>query len=96
MFENIGRAAEQMAANVGESRRGFLGRLGKGAAALAGALGGLSVFAQNAHATKLVRCTYRCGQGTITTFATNCSDCAPPFCSAVAVLLSCSHRRPKK
>ena len=30
MFEKIGRAAEQMAGNVGVSRRGFLGRRGRG------------------------------------------------------------------
>jgi hypothetical protein len=36
MFEKIGRAAEQVAANVSVSRRGFLGWLGRVALAAAG------------------------------------------------------------
>jgi hypothetical protein len=50
MFEKIGRAAEQMASNVGVSRRGFLGRLGKGALAAAGVVGGLLLLPKEAHA----------------------------------------------
>jgi hypothetical protein len=39
MFEKLSQAAERLATRA--SRRGFLGRLGKGALALAGALGGV-------------------------------------------------------
>ena len=39
MLEKVSQIAEQAATNV--SRRGFLGRLGRGAAATAAALGGL-------------------------------------------------------
>lgn len=54
MFEKIGRLAEKAATNVNVSRRGFLGRLGNGALAVAGMLG----FAASASggATKLTCC----------------------------------------
>ena len=42
MFEKVNQAAEQVATSM--SRRGFLGKLGQGALALAGALGGLLVL----------------------------------------------------
>ena len=48
MFEKIGRAAEKAAASV--PRRQFLGRLGRGAAMLAGALGGILLTAGTAEA----------------------------------------------
>src|SRR5438309_9767815 len=48
MFEKIGRLAETAATHVGVSRRGFLGRLGKGALAVAGVLGGLFVLPKDA------------------------------------------------
>jgi len=48
MFEKIGQTAEDVATSV--SRRNFLGRFGRGAAALATALGGALLLAGNAHA----------------------------------------------
>jgi hypothetical protein len=62
MFEKLGRAAERMATSVGESRRGFLGRLGRGALAAAGALGGLLLMPKEAQAGYIPRknCYDRC------------------------------------
>ncbi len=61
MFEQIGRAAEKVAAGV--SRRDFLGRAGKGALALAGALGAFLALPGDVAAgngcqpgTRMVRC----------------------------------------
>jgi hypothetical protein len=48
MFDKISEAAERVATNV--SRRAFLGRLGKGALATAGVLGGVLAFASEAKA----------------------------------------------
>jgi hypothetical protein len=41
MFEKLTRQAEQVATELSLSRRGFLGRAGRGALAAAGALGAL-------------------------------------------------------
>ena len=41
MFEKLTRQAEQVATELSLSRRGFLGRTGRGALAAAGALGAL-------------------------------------------------------
>jgi hypothetical protein len=48
VFEKVSRAAEQVAAGV--SRRRFLGRVGRWAAAVAGALAGVAVLADTAQA----------------------------------------------
>jgi hypothetical protein len=48
MFDKVSQAAEKVATNV--SRRAFLGRLGKGALATAGVLGGMLAFAGEAKA----------------------------------------------
>jgi hypothetical protein len=59
VFEKIGRLAEAAASNVGESRRGFLGRLGQGALAAVALLGG--VFASSAAGQSgVVCCFYQC------------------------------------
>jgi len=42
MFERVSQAAEKLASNV--SRRAFMGGLGKGALALAGAMGAMLAF----------------------------------------------------
>jgi hypothetical protein len=42
MFDKVGQIAERMATNV--SRRAFMGRLGKGALAVAGAMGAMLAF----------------------------------------------------
>jgi hypothetical protein len=50
MFEKLTRHAEQFATDVGHSRRGFLGRAGRGALAAAGALGILLAAPRKAQA----------------------------------------------
>ena len=53
MFEKVSQLAEQAAANV--SRRQFLGRLGRDAAAAAAALGGLLAFPTVAMSGRRIR-----------------------------------------
>src|SRR5262249_57221889 len=48
MFEKVGRLAEAAASRASVSRRGFLGRLGQGALAAAGVLGGLLLATRQA------------------------------------------------
>ncbi len=63
MFEKIGRLAEKAATNVDVSRRGFLGRLGKGALAVAGALGLAASKAEGTDSSKFLCCYYRDSTG---------------------------------
>lgn len=64
MFEKIGRLAETAANKVSVSRRGFLGRLGQGALAAAGVLGGLLALPGAAQAGgSVVCCHYRSRRG---------------------------------
>ncbi len=56
MFEKLSRAAEKAAEGAATSRRGFLGRLGRGALAAAGVVGGLLISANAADAGQPVRC----------------------------------------
>jgi hypothetical protein len=58
MLKRIGRLAERLASNVSTSRRGFLGRVGKSALGVAGALGALGVAA--AASGGVVCCFYDC------------------------------------
>jgi hypothetical protein len=61
MFEKIGRFAETLAISTGQSRRGFLGHLGKGALGVAGVVGGLLLFQGDASAANCTGgCTYFC------------------------------------
>lgn len=61
MFEKIGRFAETLATSAGQSRRGFLGHLGKGALGLAGVVGGLLLIPGEAVATTCTGgCKYFC------------------------------------
>ena len=61
MFEKIGRYAEKVAISAGQTRRGFLGCLGKGALGVAGVVGGLLLFQGDAVATQCTGgCTYSC------------------------------------
>jgi hypothetical protein len=60
MFEKVGRLAEAAATKVSLSRRGFLGRLGRGALALTGVLGGLLALPKDARAGgSYVCCKYK-------------------------------------
>ncbi len=65
MFEKIGRYAEMVATSAGQSRRGFLGLLGKGALSLAGLVGGLLLVPGEAAATGNCTggCRYLCPDG---------------------------------
>ncbi len=49
MFDKVSQAAEKVATNV--SRRAFLGRLGQGALATVGVLGGMHLLAGRAQAS---------------------------------------------
>jgi hypothetical protein len=61
MFEKIGRLAETAANQVSVSRRGFLGRLGQGALAATGVLGGLLAIPTAARAGgSYVCCSWTC------------------------------------
>ena len=50
MFEKISNAAERLATNVSESRRGFLVRMGQAALGVAGGIGGFLALPKEAHA----------------------------------------------
>ena len=63
MIDKVGRLAERVATNV--SRRGFLGRLGRRALALAAAVGGLLALPAAAHAAHVPCCN-------------NVGKCKPP------------------
>jgi hypothetical protein len=63
MFEKIGRYAETVATSAGQSRRGFLGLLGKGALSLAGLVGGILLVPGKAAGFTCSgdgKCTYQC------------------------------------
>src|SRR5712692_7696514 len=64
MFEKIGRLAEAAASSVGESRRGFLGRLGQGALATVALFGGVLVSPAAAQSGGVVCCKYQCADYT--------------------------------
>jgi hypothetical protein len=66
MFEIIGNVAQSLASNVGESRRGFLGRAAKAALAVASVCAGLLVFPGSASAGTF-SCDYRCHDGSFCT-----------------------------
>jgi hypothetical protein len=65
MFEKVGRLAEAAATSASVSRRGFLGRLGRGALVTAGVLGGLLAIPRDARASDGLRnCINRCCEAT--------------------------------
>jgi hypothetical protein len=85
MFDKIGRLAEAAATNVGVSRRGFFGQLGRGALVVAGALGGLLGAGGPVRADSFVTC---CGR----------YKCHPPEPGCVYLTADCVgyyKRRPK-
>jgi hypothetical protein len=64
MFDKIGRYAEQLATSAGQTRRGFLGLIGKGALSLASAVGGLLLVPGEAVGTQCKGgCRYQCPDG---------------------------------
>ena len=64
MFEKIERFAETLAISAGQSRRGFLGHIGKGALGVAGVVGGLLLFQSAADAAACNGgCTFQCPNG---------------------------------
>ena len=64
MFDKIGRYAETVATSAGQSRRGFLGLMGKRALSLAGLVGGLLLVPGEAAAFKCMGgCRYLCPDG---------------------------------
>jgi hypothetical protein len=64
MFEKVGRLAERVASNTGESRRGFLGQIGQGALAAAAVIGGLLLRPEDARAGGLQGCINKCCEAT--------------------------------
>jgi hypothetical protein len=93
MFERISRAAEKAASGAGTSRRGFLGRLGQGALAAAGLVGGLLLPAADAHAGSggLQACINKCCEATCGKGSKNCS-CDPTGSAYGACYADCRDR----
>jgi hypothetical protein len=60
MFAKLTQQAESVAAGLSVSRRGFLGRTGRGALAAAGALGALLAAPTRAHASPCTQCVHDC------------------------------------
>ena len=77
MLDKISRYAENVATSAGQSRRGFLGLLGKGALSLAGLVGACLLFRGEARATVVSgACYYSCTDGTL--LARNCGSAKNP------------------
>ena len=78
MFDKVGQAAESLATHV--SRRGFMGSLGRGALAVAGALAGVLALSSDARAGRplFVCCsTFKCAppEGRCLPLSLSCSGC---------------------
>jgi hypothetical protein len=73
MFEKIGRYAEAVTIKAGQTRRGFLGRLGNGALGLAGLVGGFLLFPRQARAYPR-GCGYCCPDRTIVRTGCPCTE----------------------
>ena len=89
MFEKIGRYAETVATSAGQSRRGFLGRLGQAALGAAGVVGALLLFPGQALAFS--GCFYCCPDGTV--IHHNC-PCKFSVNHAGMVCQNCAHDCP--
>ncbi len=75
MFEKIGRLAEKAATNVDVSRRGFLGRLGKSALAVAGVLGFAASTAEGGKYDDYTCCRYTGPDGSFAVCRPHGSKC---------------------
>ena len=60
MFAKLTQQAESVATGLSVSRRGFLGRTGRGALAAAGTLGALLAAPTGAHAGWCTQCVHEC------------------------------------
>jgi hypothetical protein len=82
MFEKLGEKAEKLAANVSESRRGFLSGLGKVALGAVGIVAGVlpaTVQADHGPPPKS-HCVYRCPDGREASYTTeSCRSCSSTF-----------------
>ena len=92
MIERIGNAAERLAANVSQSRRGFLARLGQAALGAAGALGALLALPGAAQAgARNGHCTIaRCGRSNYYTGVCIAPDCTTGYSSVCSGYTSAS------
>ena len=64
MIDKVSDLAERLATNVSLSRRGFFGRLGKGALVAAGVVAGVLAFPKQARAGgSFTTCMHGCCQG---------------------------------
>jgi hypothetical protein len=88
MFDRVSEAAEKLATNV--SRRQFMGGLGKGALALAGAIGAMLAFPDLVQARHFCSCTGSQGTsgGWVCTYA--CPDGSTLTVGAKAPKCNCS------
>jgi len=95
MIERIGNAAERLAANVSQSRRGFLARLGQAALGAAGALGALLALPGAARAAAgNGKCTIdRCGRTYYYTGVCVTPNCTYGFSSVCSGPARASGRR---
>jgi hypothetical protein len=101
MFDKIGRVAETMATRVNLSRRGFLDRLGQGALAAVGLLGGAFVLSHGVRAssTGLYCCRYvwHCrdpyGRSTHSNYACYSGGCPPGGSSYYCTIKLASQRQ---
>lgn len=75
MFEKIGRLAETLAASAGQSRRSFLGRLGKAALGATGLVGALLMLPDEARAGAKSYCEYKCTNGDVFFKVCPCEPC---------------------
>jgi hypothetical protein len=87
MFEKVGRLAEAAANKVSLSRRGFLGRLGQSALAVAGVLAGVS--AATAQSGGVVCCKVHCTHGPYKGPGYNFTRCYPAGWTCPAYSYGC-------
>ena len=84
MIDKVSDLAERLATNVSLSRRGFFGRLGKGALVAAGVVAGVLALPKHVRADPLHTCIAKCCEASCGKGDKTCS------CSGTAYL-SCYH-----